>query len=142
VQLCSLALRIPLGILIPDSSIKGSLKTPRVMSPEKITLIQREGSKPSLTVTLLQSSQLQPFNLRMEVSGPVMFLKLSFRLISEHFRFFIRQLPTWQGSWADQHYSLLTQQYGMKIIEVELLRANRKRREVFQELQAHSQPFY
>jgi hypothetical protein len=48
-------------MLIPDSSIKGSLKTPSLISPEKITFLQREGSKPSLTLTLFQSSQLQPF---------------------------------------------------------------------------------
>src|ERR1035437_5420429 len=94
VQLWSLAFRIPLRMLTPDSSINGSLKTPRLISPETLPLTHFPGSNPSLTLTRDQSAQVQPLDIKVEVSGPVKFLKSSLKFIKEQLRFFILQLQT------------------------------------------------
>ena len=76
------------GVITPDLSAKGLLKTPRFISPEKIQFIHLEGSNPSLTFTLFQSSQVQPFNNKILISSLVRFRYLSFMFITEHFKNF------------------------------------------------------
>ena len=55
--------------------------------------------------------------------------------------FFIRQLPILQGSWADQHYTLLKQRYDMIEVEAGSRRAVPKMPGVYPVLQEHGLPF-
>jgi hypothetical protein len=63
-------------MLTPDSSVCDLLKLPSLISPENNTFWHLEGSNPSVTWTLLQSSQLQPFDVSFLISDVVSFLNI------------------------------------------------------------------
>jgi hypothetical protein len=77
------ALMIPHLKFTPDSSVYDLLNLPSLISPEKVTFWHLEGSNPSATRTLLQSSQLQPLDVSFLISVMVGFLNFLSDFISE-----------------------------------------------------------
>ncbi len=69
----------------PDSSVCDLLNLPSLISPEKKTFRHLEGSNPSLTLTLAQSSHPHPLDVSLLISFNVSSLNLFADFISDKF---------------------------------------------------------